>query len=397
MKSRVLIGAAVLVVALTSCTSGSGDRAATDDVVSSAEPTTAERGVRNLTPDVKLPHATAFVIAPTDDGILAIGSKTDRKNGTVWAYRYDDTAQELTKIAQPPFSPAAESMSGVWTGRELVVLAWLCRILPVDAERPCSTGSLMTTSYNGKANTWTELPDPPVPFVGTPIGWTGHEAVFAIDAHLEAFDPSTRAWHEIPGPEGAPPIGTRVCKTAGGLVAGWATSFAYLPNGATAWDPIAIPPPVKGADNATFFNPMCGDRSLLFTDPALDNTWLYDLDTRAWRATPHAPADMEITLPPRGVKFKIIFDYRAWTGREFLLDTSGQPYSHALALDPTTTTWRQVQPGPERATFDPNLMATAWRDGTAFGADLTFWSWTPPDFDGVIPPFPTPQTAPPNR
>jgi hypothetical protein len=402
-RSGVLVAATVLVTALAGCGSGA-------EVASRTEPVTLQRGLENLTPDTKLPPYPALVIAPTSDGVLVVMSRTDHAQGSVSGYRYDEARHELVKIAPPPFSPAAEFMSGVWTGNELVVVAWLCSRRPEDDERPCSQGSLVATSYNPGDNTWTQLPRPPGGAVGLPIGWIGHEAVFSLGTELNAFDPATYSWRKIPDPPPGPEQ-ARVCRTDRGLVASWikpidfgpdymrpyfdqAISFAFMENGAATWEPIETPPIAVRANEANMLNAVCGDTSLLVVNRWLDSVWLYELDARQWRAVPRPPIDMVVSYPS-GATSQIILDYRAWTGREYLLDTIAHPESPAVALDPRTTTWRKVQPGPDDPSFDPNGLLTTWRDGTVFGSGLYLWSWTPPDFDGIVPPFPAPQTGPP--
>ena len=382
-RSTVLAAATVFVTTFAACGSGA-------EVASRAEPVTLEHGLRNLTPDIELPRYHAFVIAPTGEDVLVVGSRTDRAQGSVSAYRYDEARHKLTKLAPPPFSPAAESMSGVWTGKELVVVAWLCSYpnAPGDDQPYCSPGSLAATSYDPNHNTWTELPRPAAPTSGLALGWSGREAVFSLDTHIHAFDPSTRSWREIPLPPGAPHAGARVCMTSRGLVASWASTFAFLPNGATIWEPIQTPPTANGVNQAGFSNPMCGDTSLLFTNGGLDAVWLYELDGRQWRPMPNPPIEAYDRTYGSGAKIPLILDYRAWTGREYLLAKIGRTDSPALALDPNTATWRRVEPGPERVTFDPNLAATAWRDGTVFGASPSIWSWTPSDFEADAAPVP---------
>ncbi len=400
-----MVATAVLVATLAGCGSGPGG-----EIASRASPVTIERGLQNLTPDTKLPPYPAVVIAPTGDGVLVVMSRTDHARGSVSAYRYNGARHELSTVAPPPFSPAAESMSGVWTGKELVVVAWLCsdRSQPGDDEPNCSQGSLVATSYSAGDNTWTKLPRPPAGAVGLPIGWTGHEAVFSLDGELDAFDPTTHSWRKIadppPGPRQA-----RVCRTDRGLVASWtkpidfgpdymrpyfdqAISFAFMENGTTTWEPIETPPVAIRANEMNMLNPVCGDTSVLLTNRWLDSVWLYDLDARQWRAVSRPPIDMVVSYPS-GATIPVILDYRAWTGREYLLANIGHADSPAVALNPRTASWRKVQPTAGDESPDPNGLNTTWRDGTVFGAGSSLWSWTPPDFDGVLPPLPTPQTG----
>ena len=89
------------------------------------QPVTLEHGLRNLIRH-RAPPYHAFVIAPTGEDVLVVGSRTDRAKDRSPPIATTRRATSSPKLAPPPFSPAAESMSGVWTGKELAAAASLC-------------------------------------------------------------------------------------------------------------------------------------------------------------------------------------------------------------------------------------------------------------------------------
>ncbi len=447
-RSRVLVGAAVLVVALASCGSGSEAGSDTHDVVvHRSQPVTLEPGLVNLTPGFNLPTAESAVVAAIDHGLLAMGSHPNRKQGSTWAFRYDESTHELVKLTDPPFSPAAAGITGVWTDSSLIVLGVLCqdRSAPnreeMDLPIACYPGSLVATAYDPDTNDWSELPHPinsalargNAGYAATGIGWTGNKAYFSITGELQAFDPAAKSWRKVADPP--PGAGeASVCRTDHGLVASWTTpidfgpdmvrpffdraiSFALLKNGNATWTPITPPPITTRVDGVDQLRATCGATDLLVANTALTSLWLYDLADAQWREVPDPPVEKEHVYPG-GASIPVILSCTSWTGREYLFDSDGHPESHAIGLDPRMLTWRKIQPAPQNPHPSPcsDPLLTSWRNGTVFGsidtravpasaavpggsAPAYLWSWTPPDFDGVLPPFPKPQTegSPPVR
>lgn len=310
---------------------------------------------------------------------------------------FDPAAGRWRLLAPGPLPAGRGSemeVSGVWTGRELVVLSL----------RQGATGG---AAYDPEADRWrTIAPVPLLPRRGYAVAWTGSEVVVGgggpipappgttyvlpptgppppLTLGVAAWDPATDTWRNLPDlpvPRSGHQLEAvgRTLVLAGGMgsTPGKLTDeVLVLEDGAAAWRPGPPTPQILRHDFV-----VAGDRVIwLGYAYAYTRVAAFRPGDGEWQGLPDFP------LVPRSDVGVV------WTGRELVLLGGGSPVSGVppdhpagAALELGTGEWRVLDAGP-LGIAQRNDMALAWT-GTevlAWGGRLNFGIGSRALADGV--------------
>jgi hypothetical protein len=243
------------------------------------------------------------------------------------------TAHRTGWVALPAAPIRADAdLTGVWTGRELIVSG-----VRAGRDGTFIESTEVAASYDPVARAWHRLPAPPR--MSGPCGrraaWTGTEMLlWSCDGKAAAFDLRASRWHRLP----ESPTGQGITAWTGRELIGWGGGC-------------------------------CGD--------AWSDGSAYEPATDTWRKLSRSPLAPD--QHPTG----------AWTGRELVLvvdginPVDGKPYpaslARAAAYDPATDTWRRLAPPPTSvrgtAVWDGRELLVAGNGRTALAYDPANDRW----------------------
>lgn len=265
--------------------------------------------------------------------VLVFGTNP-RRNGNAGAI-YSRTSGRWRAMPPAPFDPVMQWPSGVWTGRELVVVGLECDPRKSDDEGSCTPGTFVGASYTPKVNQWRKLRIPaeiaagyhPGDVIGTAhaLGWSAERAVFQVNSGTWAFDPERDRWEHLP--ESA----AYSCATKRRLVSLVGTVLSVLEPRAKSW---TAAEPVPAGDVAAPFLLTCTDDVVYVHPQVLGAAWRYDPAARRWDALPAPPSPPAFTSGS------------AWTGRELMVGILiRSPDTFAVSadgfvFDPVAGRWR---------------------------------------------------------
>jgi hypothetical protein len=361
-----------------------------------------QAGVQVLTP---FPFAIDVdVTAWTGSQLLVFGTQRSAGGRSVHdaSAAYEPATGTWRTLPSDPIGPALSGASGVWTGKELVIIGVECdnRATENDELPRCFPGSVATITYDVHAESWHRLPDPDIELpegnegsLGRAIGFDGRRAIFDFGDALWAFDSRRSEWAAL---DRAPSDSTVLCVAgttlvSAGFVAGSSTPggqpldasgirVEVLEPGSSSWRSLPM------RDAPTSFSPstwLCLEDELLLTTRSFDPVYLLDLATGEWsqQASPPLSAIQEpffegIPRPP-DVPANTSFVDSAWTGRVVVwwnparsFDAPiGEPQTvqapgNAVLFDPSSGTWSPTEPGPP--TFGLGQSKIAWADGVGY-------------------------------
>jgi hypothetical protein len=339
----VLVGLIVLAIVLVDDASTEHSRVPPADNSSRLEGSWRE--LPTTTPGWTL--KTSFPFAIDDDTLLTINTESNFGSGVAGEiYRFSDGT--VRAIAPSDLEWRANA-AVVWTGSEVIVAG--------GSNGPGIEHA--AAAYNPATDTWRTLPEPPghdtfQSSVGGPAVWSGTEMI-AWRSGL-AFNPTTDLWRALP----TAPLKPRTRETV-----------VAIPNGVFVWggcdttvllvscDDVQVPNGTELADGAVFDiehnswtvlpssplvagnNPSAvwtGDEVVVLVNvvPTGDHVVAaaYNPSTEQWRALP--------TPPHLGENYGV----SVWTGK-YVLTHSSQG-GIVTALDPQTSVWFTLPPGPER-------------------------------------------------
>ncbi len=393
---RPAVAVVVTAFALFACSS-SGSKAGPDGASTTSRPAAATRGYRTLT--VPLPARQSPLVVAAGSHVVVYGGY--RVDGSKYVPRadgadYDMVRGDWTPMPEAPFARPLFRASGVWTGREVVVVGTPCGTTSAEEDpASCEPGTLAGAAYSPKTGTWRRIPAPKIdvdpsvtqgtPFVGTGLGWTGGVAVFEADQldrrwHLLTVDPGTGAWRYLPDVENA----DRTCVVGRGLVA---VITGELQNGGiTSPNPAAVAEPLRlrtwdpktgtwpetlsvakpASRGAMLENIVCsaGHLAYLPVFPApigLDGGALwYEPGAQVWEPLPGFGGTNTPTVGDiaelRGTKVVGIADATGGRARLFLLPKGSTAW---------TTTAAPVDGTPRLQALDARILVVPAADGTA--------------------------------
>ena len=100
---------------------------------------------------------------------------------------YDPAANRWRRLPRAPLA-GAQSPSGAWTGRELILFGVR------EADGPPLRSA---AAYNPTTNRWRRIAPLPVPLYGATTVWDGRE-VLALGLSALAYNPTTNRWRRLP-------------------------------------------------------------------------------------------------------------------------------------------------------------------------------------------------------
>jgi hypothetical protein len=190
------------------------------------------------------------------------------------AAAYDPHARSWRKLSPPPKTSGFQSLSSVWTGKEMLVwgqgthlaynpatdswrqlpasrllrvhdgfgaVVWTGKELLGWGGGCCGDAFSDGVAYRPSTNTWRALPKAPLAGSQHPIGaWTGKEYVVLAGARGAAYNPVRNTWRRIAAPPAHSANATAVAAGSTMVVAGGSrTVLSYLP-GKDRWQ--KLPP-----------------------------------------------------------------------------------------------------------------------------------------------------------
>lgn len=283
---------------------------------------------------------------------------------------YNPDTGSWRMLPDAPFPAPPLGPQGVWTGKELVVVASPCidrRVVEEEDSEPiCDPGGLAGAAFDPESNQWREIavpaggPDPQERDYGA-LGWTGVEAVFEIRQTFQAYDPAEDTWRTLPEPVFEPRL---VCVDTGGMLAWTATDFIYattflteptrghatvpmgpvdraslfadlrvatLAPGGTEWSPVISAAQRLAPDAFTVF---CGGDGVLVLSPERQPD-----ATVGDRYSGASSSWLPVTPPP----IALLDGRHVWSGTEHIFWPEGGP----VAYNPATDTWRVLTASPD--------------------------------------------------
>lgn len=230
-------------------------------------------------------------------------------------------------LPRAPIGPQVRT--GVWTGRELLVL-----------------GDTEAAAYNPRLSSWRKLGSRlsgryRAAWTGNSpmVVWTGHELLGWGRGGGAAYRPATRRWRRLPV---APFLGSAAWTGRELIVVSGSRAAAFRPG--SGWRALPAPPEDReGAD-------VVWDGSEVLVVGGNDapvGGYAYDPETSVWRAL--APMDSGRAHAAA-----------VWTGRRLLVwgGETGSPRAfvtppHGLAYDPRADRWSPLPQAPLRGRVDP--------------------------------------------
>lgn len=268
--------------------------------------------------------------------------------------------------------PAGEATSWVWSqlpvgpvdGRHGAAVVWADDRLVVwggEARQdvPADQGAV----YDPAADSWNPTAASPLgPRAGHVAVWTGEQVVMCCGRGTEpdrpraaAYDPADDRWQALPDP----PIAETARMSTATLVDDQVLVLGENPStddgnsgvaiaydlGSGSWQSVAVPIHAVGTDASAT---TADGHVYVWTDPA--GMMAYNPRTDTWSTLPAPPQY------PRRTD-------AAWTGTEWLVIGSRADQLVAVAFEPATSSWRNVDvPLPRAESFDGNLgsQAAVW-------------------------------------
>ena len=269
-----------------------------------------------------------------------------------------DTGQTLARPEGWAWSPLPDGpvdgrhgAAVVWADDQLVAWGGEAR-----QDVPADDGAV----YDPATDTWAPMAASPLgPLAGHVAVWTGNEVVVCCGAgtgqRAAAYDPARDTWRDLPDPPLPATTRTSAATMIGDLAiilgeraesgdqAGIAVAYDTTTD---AWRMLE-PPPARITTYASVAS--TGSQVFVWLAPA-GRAIVYDVDTDAWSWLSEPPA-----FPRRADS--------VWTGDEWIVIGSDGDQLTAIAHDPPTDGWRQLDvPLPPADPFEGNLgsQAAVW-------------------------------------